>query len=513
MKRAIQALLTAAFILAFIVFIYFFARMRQENLDATLPVAGRIIELGTLRNDESEATGEPERTQRSKINPEWGEIFLDAIDMNLDEDEDLEQVITVKPASTEGGNLAVVIADFQPATGSYFRLWKGETLATKPNAIVVQPRDLLGDGNVELLCFGIDDDSLQTLDVFRRLASVQAAYFKAFSGAGLSVVVEDPEETPAETGDAAAGSAAPISLYEAAPGGASPLDQRKVSFSWNGRENRYVRGKESLVPGENVEQLFIQGILTGRAEDFESYLKGLWIKEEPAGGRTALLYFDPEDRTISIHSGQERQQWDWGGSNPAFAGIYTSISNSAVPEMLRILGIDLVGKDRVRVRATAQRVVKFAIKEEWNGVYRRSSLPPAASFRDKLEIVPAGDLFMAGIDAGHGKLALETGDFDGYYASEHEESLELDEGGFTFIEGKKASRGFFSLFRLGNETIMDLSLIDEKSIPAGRLSFIVTIRPGKYGSIGTLILQPARILSDRVERLYKPDLILGKLEN
>ena len=96
MKRAIQAILIAAFILTFGLFIYFFAKLRQENLDASLPVAGRIADLSTTEGLPGSAGGENRASQRSKINPEWGETFLDAIDMNLDEDEDLEQVLIVK---------------------------------------------------------------------------------------------------------------------------------------------------------------------------------------------------------------------------------------------------------------------------------------------------------------------------------------------------------------------------------------------------------------------------------
>lgn len=524
MKQVIRAILIAAFILAFGLFIYFFARQRQENLAASLPVAGRTADIAAVGESESAGGGGTSTAQRAKINPGWDETFLDAIDMNLDEDEDLEQVLVIKPSSAQRGKISIVIADFQPTTGGYFRLWKGETLATKPNAVVVQPRDLLGDGSVDLLCFGIDEGNLQTLTIFRRAIPESGAYYRAFSGSGLSIVVEDSVE--AESGDTAAdiGAGFPsraslsasgrrvasISVFEAAPGGSSPLDQKKTSYAWIPSGKSFERRSESFVPGENVEQIFISTILTGKPEDFETYLDGLWEKEGATKTVPALLYFDPEGRKISLHSGTEQQQWDWGESNASSAGIYASISNSAVPEMFRLLGIDLVGVDRVRVQAISRQIVKFALKEEWNGIYRRSAGESAAVRGGVLEKAPVDSAFSVGIDGSSAELALKLADLDGFYADENGRRLELLDGDFGFTTESGSFKGYFSFFRLGGSTILDLDLIDDKSIPSGRLSYIVSLRPGKNGSISTLILKPARILSDGVEPLYKPDIVLSK---
>ena len=499
MKRVIQAILIVAFILAFGLFIYFFARLRQENLDATLPVAGRIMDLPAASGEPGMTSGGTTPSQRSKINPEWGETFLDAIDMNLDEDEDLEQVLIVKPAAIEEGRISIVIADFQPATGSYFRLWKGETLATKPNAVVVQPRDLLGNGSVDLLCFGIDDSNRQTLNVFRRTAS--GTYGQAFSGAGLSIAIDEPPEP------------ATISVFETVPASVSPLDQKRVLYAWAPARKAFVRNAETLVPGERVEQLFINKILTGRTADFEAYLDGLWLKEEADIPIPTYVYFDAGERKISIHSKAEQQQWDWGGSNTSFAGTYASISNSAVPEMLRLLGIDLVGVDKVRIRATAQQIVKFALKEDWNGIYKRVAGRDKAARRTSLEKAPTGGPFPVRIEGSEANMRLKPSDFEGFYESASGVSLDLKGNSFLYKRGSAEARGYYSLFSMGDLALLDLNLFDDKSIPSGRLSYIIEVRPGKGPGIATLILKHARILSDKAEQLYEPDIVLSRFDN
>ncbi|HWP69314.1 MAG TPA: hypothetical protein VN437_08425, partial [Rectinemataceae bacterium] len=253
MKRVIQAILIVAFILAFGLFIYFFARMRQENLQASLPVAGRMVDLGTSVGSENHGETSSPAKNRAKISPEWGETFLDTLDMNLDEDEDLEQVIVTKNSLAESAKISIVIADFQPATGSYYRLWKGETLASKPNAFVVQPRDLINDGSAELLCFGIDDSNYQTLTVFKRASQGSSAYTRIFAATGLNIAVVEQAD------DASRGSAV-INVFESAAGGASPLDQKKTSYAWNPSRKAYSKEAEIFVPGANIERLFINTI-------------------------------------------------------------------------------------------------------------------------------------------------------------------------------------------------------------------------------------------------------------
>ncbi|HWP67757.1 MAG TPA: hypothetical protein VN437_00560, partial [Rectinemataceae bacterium] len=254
-------------------------------------------------------------------------------------------------------------------------------------------------------------------------------------------------------------------------------------------------------------------IATGRASDFEIYLDGLWIKDGDAKDSPVLLYFNPKRRQITIHSQQEKQEWDWSDSNTAFAGIYASISNSAVPEMLRLLNVELVGVDRVRVGAIAQQIVKFAMREDWNGIYRRFTGPPPSSQATALKPVPADKVFVVNIAGSTAGSALLPQNFEGYYGAETGLSLELKAGNFLLREKGKTTSGYFSFFQIGGQTILDLSLIDEKNIPSGRQSYIVSVRTAKNGGVGTMVLRPAQILSDRAESLYQPDIILSKFQD
>ena len=293
----------------------------------------------------------------------------------------------------------------------------------------------------------------------------------------------------------------------------SPLNQKRVIYSWSPAHKIFAREAEIVVPVGNVEQLFINQVLTGRTEDFESYLDGLWMKEDDKSLKPTYVYFDSEERKISIHSEEEQQQWDWKGSNTSFAGIYASISNSAVPEMLRLLGIDLIGVDKVRIRATAQQIVKFAMKEDWNGVYERVLGQDAAARRSSLKKAPDNGPFMVQIEGSAIKMPLKPSDFEGSYASESGVSLDLLATKFVFTQKNSSAKGYYSLFSVGDSAMLDLNLIDSKSIPSGRLSYIVEVRPGEGHGISTLILKHARVLSDKAEQIYEPDIVLSKFKH
>ena len=141
MKRAISAIFLISFSLAFAMFVLYYAKMRRENYEASLPVTKRALDFSMADISDSGLDTPIPATLRTKIPPEYDEIFLDTLDLNLDSDEDLEQVIVSKPFRSDSNEISIITVDFQPATGSYYRFWKGKTGATKANAFIVQPLD------------------------------------------------------------------------------------------------------------------------------------------------------------------------------------------------------------------------------------------------------------------------------------------------------------------------------------------------------------------------------------
>ncbi len=499
MKKALKILLSGAFILAFALFVFFLAKQNRASLEATLPIAARTVAVNAFSELESVESEEIElAAPRARINLLWDEVLLDALDMNLDEDLELEQVLTVREHASQEGRISVVIADFSASTGSYFRLWKGESLATKPNAFIVQPRDMLGEGSIDLLCFGLDEKNFQTLTIFKRFPLQAGAFYRSiFEGSGLSLRVEEDGPTPLL-----------VRLFKSAESEDSPLDQKMTSFGWNPLSKNYERLSELLIPGESVEKSFVDSLLTGDPNRFESYLSGLWKKASTSEEEPTLVYFDPESRTVSIHSKTEKQIWDWGRSNPSSAGIYSSIVNSGVPDMIRLMGVDLLGKDKVRIQATSSQIVKFVIREDWNGSYTRVSGRQTAAER-MLRSLAGEAIIKLPLENSQDVMSLGADDLEGYFEAPGSFQLKLNKGRLNYREGELNYEGRYGFFASGGDVVLDLDLVDSRSLPAGRRSFLVYLKPGQDED-WKLILRPAQMLAGRIEPLYTPDLVFSK---
>ena len=70
MKRAIKIILQISFISAFAIFIFFFARLRREQIEASLPVAGRIQDFSMADQGSAGAEEQSREASRSRISPE-----------------------------------------------------------------------------------------------------------------------------------------------------------------------------------------------------------------------------------------------------------------------------------------------------------------------------------------------------------------------------------------------------------------------------------------------------------
>jgi hypothetical protein len=484
MKRTINAILLVSCALAFAMFVFFFARMRRENYEASLPVTKRVLDFSMADTSDPGSEAKPPATLRTKIPPEYNEIFLDTMDINLDDDEDLEQVIVSKPFRSESNEISIIIVDFQPATGNYYRYWKGKTAATKANAFILQPMDILKDGSIELLCHGIDNVTNQTLSIFRRSSGGNDFYTTIFSESGLGIAIVNQ--------DSQSRSPAEIDLYLSDPSSTFPLDRIRRRYVWNSEKREYRASEDQAIPGANMEKAFIDTIVTGIVGDFESYLEGLWVKEGMEASSKVLLSFSPKTREVSIHSERAQQHWDWGESTQAYSGLRASISNSSVADMMRLISVELIGVDRIKVNAFTQQFLQFPVPEDWNGTYRRFAAPEAKNtFPVHIEILDSK------------KWAIE-----GSYRSEDSFFLNLNNGTYDLLIANIREKGAYSLFQMGDSLVLDLLEDLGASNPRNRRTYIVEMTKPMEGQAVKMILKPAVILADRVAPLYRPDIAL-----
>ncbi len=481
--------------LAFTAILFFLSVMQKESVRASLPVSGRLVDLSSAQEAPSNAAPNTEKASRAKVSPEWGELILDALDMNLDEDEELEQVIVVRRSDSGDRRISVIVADFQPVTGSYFRTWKAETQATKSNAFIVQPRDMLNAGSTELLCFGLDDENRQTLDVFRKLPK-RPGYVNIFSAAGVDVAIEDEPDS------------ASITIFESLQDSASQLDRKKTVYAWDTRRSTYAARSVVLVPSAAVEQRFLGDTLSGNASDFESYLQGLWVQADAGNSGEIAIHFDNSNRRLTISDSGELQEWNWSESNASQAGIYASITNASLSELIQLLNIELIGMDKIRVRATSQQSVRFATRENWNGVFRRFSDLPSSGPQPAILPFARGESIVLPLQGLTGSTYLSLESFLGSYAAHDGSTWEFSSTDYALKAGGTVVQGTYHFFRSGSNVILETVGVSKDGRTQTRMDYFIEAR--RDGAAYHLVLKPARMAEGRAVPSYKPDIILTR---
>jgi hypothetical protein len=207
-------------------------------------------------------------------------------------------------------------------------------------------------------------------------------------------------------------------------------------------------------------------------------------------GLPVQIYFSPPGREILLQDGDTQQRWQWGESTHAYAGLRTPISNSLLSGMHRLLTVELVGAERIRIQAVAQQFLQFPIKEAWNGVYER--------VKGKSGITEASP-------------ARSTSSLQGEYMSDSGRRWRFKEGSYSLEDQGYKEEGVYIVKYYEHLQVLDMkrTFPVETSFSPTRKTYVVAKASAEDG--GHFVLSPAIILVDAVELLYKPDLILREV--
>ena len=495
MKRVIGVAVFSIFVIAFSAFVYFLAQQQKESLNASIPVAGRFVELSPQSLVQNTASASNTAIKQAKINPDWDETFLSVLEINLDADEDLEQIITIKSTTKPKSPIAIAIADFQPLTGNYIRIFKGETKAVRTNEFVVQPKPLLLQDSTEILCFGIAENDLQCLTIFSKAENQFSKYTEIFSETGRVILIDESQ------------SQFPVPITVVLK------EQTRSVFSYNAKIKKYEAGKVELLSGTPVENAAKEPAVYQDAQSFEKYLTGAWYRT--ASGRNSyepdpiMLEFSPEHKKIKMIANNSMTEWNWMSTLVSKNSIYISIENSALQEVRRLITITTQTEDTITVTAIAQQTVRFTQKEPWDGSFSRMSAR-SASLPDEAA---------ASSETGTSLRLKDQNTFSflhaflpGWYRNELGDEIILQNGSMTMTVNGRSAKGFFVLQQVGDTAILDFQEVNNAGTLQSRSSFLLSVTHSKTGDIGTLSLEAVRISDKGIEPLYKPPLRFLKIE-
>lgn len=499
MKKLIQSFFLAAIVVVLAATVYFFFQSRGKS-SVDEPVRLRSLEAGSGNTPAGEVK-EPGSDIRatSAIPLEQSETLLDLYSYNLDFDDEDEQVLVIRDSNDSTGRMMIVVADYSPYTRRWSRSWSGDTLVTKVKTFQVNVSDLIGDHNLNIVCTGMNDSNDQTMTIYWKSqetgASQGPTFVKVFEQAGNAVVVEVSERPESYKLGQSNADSWPISVWRVDSDSGNYMDQLRESWQWSFAAKRYAIVATERIPGANIARKMAESILDGTEGTFKAFLDGTWYKEsnDPLSPNALFITFQSRDASVMFSGDGLIEVFEWENSNPTRYGLYIASRNQSVRNLRRLMDIELASTDSVNVRVFQDYRIKADIAGTWDGRYRRLSSEMAKAFKR----TPA----MAEVAAI---------DLSGDFTSADGTRLVFTDSRFNLGSGDTSESGTWSIYKLGNTTILDLRIDPAANGPAGRRSYSLSVDTKKVGTDSlarTLTLREARIGINGVELVQSPTLV------
>lgn len=499
MKKLLQALFIVFCTVALGVAVYYFIQTKSAAAEANRPLTMRKLVLdGNSGKADKSGQDSDHAASLNRIAALPNEVILDVLSVNLDQDEGDEQIITVRKTDRSDDRLCIVVADYVPQRHGWVRAWEGETRATKFTTFQIQTVDLIGDHNLDIVCTGMDNLNDQTMTAFRRVKGGDPeliSFAPICSLAADSIVIDTVDRTEGYQLGQTNGASFPIEAYQHDTTSQNLLDQVKTEYVWDNRGGAYVAGGTEKIPGAQVEKEMAAKVLTGNEADFERFLQGAWCEsdKDPQDPTARILVFDKPARSIIFFAPEDQEDFDWNESHSTRYGLYVSCQNESVLDLRRLMDIELTGTDTISIRLFEDLQMKVDSQESWDGSYRK--MPPQT----------AGDAERQAATQPSFKLAGEYRGGDGSV-------LAFDGQNFSLKQGDKTTKGGFILYKLGADTVLQLSELQSSGLLADRKLFRARYSETKTGKSTArhLELSPARASIDGLELLQEPELSLDQ---
>jgi hypothetical protein len=399
-----------------------------------------------------------------KVPIERMEKLIQAINFNLDLDVSEEQILVLGRKDDPEAPLRIAVVDYDTVRGAYLRSWEGTTGATNPHLFEVSQKDLVGDHNQEIVCSGINSRGEQVLNVFRKTP--------APSGVGLhfseicqivsegSIEIQEIERSEGYRLGQKNGPSFAIYVYGRDQESQNLLDRIRYTYQWQYQQNRYVLTSEDKLPGAVVQEKQLKELFADpTVQAFERYLAGPWYLAG-SEGREEIILFSPEDRRITIYSGQVEEIYVWQTSFRSLPNrLYIQGSNESIESIRKWITVEVPALNTIEVSIRGS--------EQWDnssGRYLKltEELQEQLLKRDQTEVKPA-------------TIVLK-----GSYRDDRGTELIFDPPRFTWIDDKHRFSGGFAVISL-DKTVLYLKGLDENGLPVQDATYIMDYKESKSG--------------------------------
>jgi hypothetical protein len=445
-----------------------------------------------------EAEDDPEQPTQPRVPLDPDETLIEAINANLDLDTHDEQVLIVRKKGDAESPILVAVVDFDSVRERYIRSWESPTLATNTRTFNLSLKDIVGDHNLDLVCRGTISTGEITLDVFRKTPSP--------SGLGLyfapicqivsdgSIEIQEVERPEGYQLGQKNGPSFPIYAYSQDKESANILDLIRYAYHWQYQQSRYILTSVEKVPGEVVKEKQLADLFSSKStEAFEQYLAGPWYRPENKTEGEEMILFLPEERAISIYSGDVQEIYTWKYSYRLLSNRMTIVAeNESIQSLDRTIIVEVKNSTTIQV--------DYLSSEIWD----RSS----ATYVKLSEDLQRS--FLANKKGGEGSPPIRL---SGLYRGPAGEQIIFEPPRFTWVEQNRVYSGGFSLFFIGQRVLYFRGL-NENGLPTGDRVFIVGYSESEEGGrrVRTLVLTPSRLNIHGVEQTSDGELVFRQEE-
>jgi len=389
------------------------------------------------------------------------------------------------------------VADYDSVRGAYARSWEGETSATNLRLFEISLQDLVGDHNQEIICRGVNGKGELVLDVFRKTPSPTGLglYFAEICRivSDGSIEIEEVHRAEGYRLGQKNGASYPIHAYSRDRSSANLLDRIKYTYQWQYQQNRYVLTKEQKLPGIVVQETQLRELFSDPSEThFERYIAGPWLLSG-SRGREEIILFDPEERRISIDSGQVEEIYEWQTSFRMLSNrLYILATNESAQWVKKRITVEVVALNTIDVSVLGT--------EEWDrsgGRYLKLT--------EELQNDLLADSAVKREAAGP--------QLRGVYRGTEGAEIIFDPPRFTWIEAARQYSGGFAVFRLDRD-VLYLKGLDARGLPVGETAYLLEYAETKEGPVQVrrLTLTPGRLGVHGAEALSEKKLVFEQRE-
>ncbi len=431
------------------------------------------------------------------------DVLLEVLDVNLDFDRSDEQIVVMKEKTEAFSPIEIVVIDFDVVRNSYEISWREETQATNIRNFTIALEDIVGDHNLEIICFGNDESNSRTLDVYRKTHAPSGVglFYKSICSIISNGTIEIAKQDRAQAYKQGQknGISFPIVSYSQDPDSENILDLIKREYYWKYQDQQYVLGKEEKIPGKKIEEKKLETLFIQPVEAYEDFLEGLWFKTEIKEEKEMeIISFDREKRRITFFEDDVQEVYFWKSSHKTRIpnSFYLSAQNESVPFIEKVISIQVSSLDSVRVFVQDNDFKKSDFS--WDGSY--SKLPD--------------DFVHSLVDPSSSQKMITGSDLYGTYTGDEQNEITFDFPYFQTRDGNEKKQGGYSIYTVDEVTVLELKFFKKTGLVdySERYSITYEKEINEDTILHHCILVPGKITVKGFTSFDEPDIRLEQVE-